>query len=77
MKTIQMTIDDDLLEEVDAVIKTLDTTRSAFMRGALRAQLRKIKIEEMDRQHREGYERYPVQPGEFDGWDVEQVWGEE
>lgn len=77
MKTIQITIDDDLLEEVDTAIKTLNTTRSAFISAALRARLKKIKIEEMDRQHREGYEKYPVQPSEFDGWETEQVWGNE
>ena len=30
VKTIQMTIDEPLLSEVDRVIQSLDTTRSAF-----------------------------------------------
>jgi hypothetical protein len=24
----------------------------------------------------EGYARHPVEPGEFDGWEEEQAWGE-
>ena len=76
MKTIQMTIDEPLLAEIDRVISTLDTTRSAFIREALRAALRRYEIAKMEQKHAEGYERHPVEPGEFDGWDTEQAWGE-
>lgn len=77
MKTIQMTVEDKLLEEVDNAVKTLDTTRSAFVRGALRARLRKLKFQEMERQHRESYLKMPVQPGELDDWSEVQEWGDE
>lgn len=36
MRTIQMTLDDELVEAVDQVVKKLKTTRSAFTRMALR-----------------------------------------
>lgn len=36
-----MTIEDELLEQVDQLITELDTTRSAFIRGALQAALKK------------------------------------
>jgi metal-responsive CopG/Arc/MetJ family transcriptional regulator len=39
VKTIQMTIDEPLLSEVDRVIQSLDTTRSAFIREALQLAL--------------------------------------
>jgi metal-responsive CopG/Arc/MetJ family transcriptional regulator len=76
MKTIQMTIDEPLLSEVDRVIKDLDTTRSAFIRGALQLAIRQHRIAQMERKHAEGYAKRPPQPGEFDGWEDEQVWGQ-
>lgn len=76
MKTIQVTIDEPLLSEVDRVIQSLDTTRSAFIREALRLALWQPKVAEMECKQAEGYARHPVEPGEFDGWDDEQVWGE-
>ena len=77
MKTIQMTIDEPLLAEVDRVIQALDTTRSAFIREALQLALRRHKIAKMERQQAEGYARHPVEPGEFDVWVAEQAWAEQ
>lgn len=77
MKTIQMTIDEPLLEEVDHLITTLNTTRSAFIRDALQAALRRYMIATLEEQHAQGYARRPVEPGEFDMWATEQAWGEE
>ena len=31
---------------------------------------------ELERCHRAGYERHPVQPGEVSDWEDEQVWGD-
>lgn len=75
MKTIQMTIDEPLLAEVDQLIQTLKTTRSAFIREALELALQRHVIAEMERKHAEGYARHPVEPGEFDVWEDEQAWG--
>ena len=49
MKTIQMTIDEPLLAEVDQAIKALNTTRSAFIRQALQLALQRYKILEMEK----------------------------
>jgi metal-responsive CopG/Arc/MetJ family transcriptional regulator len=76
MKTIQMTIDEPLLAEVDQMTQTLNTTRSAFIREALELALKRHVIAEMERKHAEGYTRHPVEPGEFDVWEDEQAWGE-
>lgn len=76
MKTIQMTIDESLLAEVDQLIESLDTTRSAFIREALQLALQRHKIKELERNQAEGYARYPVEPGEFDIWVDEQAWAE-
>jgi metal-responsive CopG/Arc/MetJ family transcriptional regulator len=45
MRTIQMTLDDDLVKAVDCVSKELCTTRSAFARKALRDALIRYSIE--------------------------------
>ena len=66
MKTIQMTIDEPLLNEVDIIIQKLNTTRSAFIREALELALKRYTIAEMERKHAEGYAQYPVNEGEFD-----------
>ena len=76
MKTVQMTLDDALVQEVDQVVKKLGTTRSAFTREALRAALVLVARAEMERRHRAGYAHHPVQPEEFSVWEDEQVWVE-
>jgi metal-responsive CopG/Arc/MetJ family transcriptional regulator len=75
MKTIQMTIEENLLSEVDDTIESLNTTRSAFIRHALRLALQEYKSRLLESQHRTGYENHPVLAGEFDGWEAEQFWG--
>jgi len=74
MKTIQMTLDEELLYRVDIVIKKLKITRSAFIRDSLQHHLARLKIKEMEKKHREGYIKHPTQNGEFDVWEDEQVW---
>ena len=76
MRTVQMTLDDALVQEIDQVVKRLGTTRSAFAREALRTALARVERQEMEHRHREGYRRKPVQTGEFSDWEDEQVWGE-
>jgi metal-responsive CopG/Arc/MetJ family transcriptional regulator len=66
MKTIQMTIDDRLLQLVDKMSRARKTTRSAFIRDALEAEIRRQRIREDEARHAEGYARKPVAPGEFD-----------
>lgn len=75
MRTVQMTLDDDLVISVDKAAKRLKTTRSAFTRDALRSAIERLRMLELERKHREGYAKKPVKRGEFDGWEREQVWG--
>jgi metal-responsive CopG/Arc/MetJ family transcriptional regulator len=76
MKTVQMTLDENLIASVDKVARRLGTTRSAFTRQALKTALREVRINELEQKHREGYRRKPVRRGEFDDWEAEQVWVE-
>lgn len=76
MRTVKMTLDDNLLAAVDRVSKQLAITRSAFIRKALRDALAGHNAEQLERKHRKGYERYPVAAREFSVWEEEQAWGE-
>ena len=77
MKTIQMTLDEDLVQAVDRVSKQLRTNRSAFTRKALREALARYNLEQLERKHRQGYERHPIGGDEFSVWEKEQAWGDE
>ncbi|HRW46255.1 MAG TPA: ribbon-helix-helix domain-containing protein [Caldilinea sp.] len=77
VKTIQMTIDEELLVSVDALVQELGTSRSALIREALEEALRRHRIRVMEERQIRGYELHPVQPGEFDDFQAEQVWGAE
>ena len=74
MKTVQMTLDEDLIAEVDRIATQLGSTRSAFTREALRRAIKQIELEEKEQKHREGYARHPVTSEEFSDWEDEQVW---
>ena len=77
MRTIQMTLDDNLVKAVDRVSKELHTNRSAFTRKALQDALVRYKLEQLERKHRGGYEKNPVATDEFSIWETEQAWGDE
>jgi len=74
MRTVQMTLEEELLRQVDHAVARLGTTRSAFTRDALRRELHAIRQRELEEAHRRGYERFPVKAGEFSVWEDEQVW---
>jgi len=76
MRTVQMTLDDDLVVTVDRVVKKLKTTRSAFARKALKDAIRQVNINMLEKKHKKGYERYPVGKAEFSLWESEQEWGD-
>ncbi len=76
MKTIQMTLDEQLINDVDKVIKKIGTTRSAFTRIALKHELENIKIKELEKIQIEGYKKIPVKNNEFNVWEKEQVWND-
>ena len=75
MKTVQVTLDDALIEAMDHAARSLGTTRSAFIREALQAAFTGLQERKLERKHRAGYERKPIEPGEFIDWESEQAWG--
>jgi metal-responsive CopG/Arc/MetJ family transcriptional regulator len=76
MKTVQMTLDENLVKAVDSAARKLGTTRSGFTREALRSALKEVRIKELESKHREGYKHKPVKRGEFSNWESEQIWGD-
>jgi metal-responsive CopG/Arc/MetJ family transcriptional regulator len=68
MTTIQTEIEDEMLPMIDRAAEKLHQTRSEFLRLALRLALRRYEIIKLEQQHIEGYQRHPVEPGEFDVW---------
>lgn len=77
MKTIQMTIDESLLQRVDRTVQDLNTTRSAFIRQALEQALRQYQVRRLEERDAAGYTAVPAAPGETDEWTGEQDWGDE
>lgn len=76
LKTIQMTIDDDLLERVDELSDSIGMARSAFIRQALELALREFHVVDLEQRQIAGYQRQPVVASEFDVWEDDQAWGE-
>ncbi|MBI5194212.1 MAG: CopG family transcriptional regulator [Nitrospirae bacterium] len=76
MRTIQMTLDDELVEAVDMVVKKLRTTRSAFTRKALQDAIKRVKTENLEKRHKKGYRHNPAGKTEFRVWESEQEWGD-
>ena len=76
MRTIQMTLDDELVKTVDAISKELNTSRSAFTRHALQEAVKQHNIERLELKHRQGYAVHPVNKDEFSVWEKEQDWGD-
>ena len=74
MQTIELTIDEALLARIDRATRELSLTRAAFIQQALETALRRQTVLARECRHAQGYEHAPVEPGEFDRWEDEQVW---
>ena len=76
MRTVQMTLEEELVAKVDRAARKLGTTRSGFARQALREALRRLDLRRLEDKHRRCYLAKPVRRGEFDVWESEQAWPE-
>ena len=72
-----MTLDEDLVAQVDRAVRRLGTTRSAFTREALRRALAQLTITAQEQRHRAGYRTRPAAKNEFAGWERDQAWGDD
>jgi metal-responsive CopG/Arc/MetJ family transcriptional regulator len=76
LKTIQITLPQELLSEIDQTVSDLNTNRSAFARQALEEALFRLRVAEMERQHAQGYARRPQDSDEIAPWEEIQDWGD-
>ena len=77
MVTIQVVLDSDLLRDADQAAKRANVNRSALVRDALREHLRRMRIQDLERRDRQGYERHPDTDDELVGWGGAASWGDE
>lgn len=77
METIQIVLDLDLLRAADRAVRKLKTNRSALVRQALRAYLRRLDTEDREHRDREGYLRYPDSLDDPAVWDRVADWPNE
>ena len=74
METIELSIDESLLAEVQRATSALQMTPSDFMKVALERALQQREIIAKERQHAQGYLDQPQQPEEIEEWLSEQDW---
>src|SRR2546425_322244 len=74
MTTIQVVLEDSLLQATDRAVRRLKVNRSVLIRDALREHLRRLSILEKERRDREGYARHPIARDEFGVWDKVTAW---
>lgn len=76
METIQLTIDETLMAEVQQATSALQMTPSDFMTVALERALQQREIIAKERRDAQGYLDHPQEPEEIEEWQSEQDWGE-
>ena len=74
METIQVTIDEALLAEVQQTVIALHMTPADFMRVALERALEQREIIAKEIRDADGYAKHPQQLGEIEEWESEQDW---
>ena len=67
MKTISVTLDEDLLRRVDREVRSSKQTRSELFRVVLRQWLASRRRRRLAEDDRAGYEKHPVGADEFAG----------
>ena len=75
METIQLSIDESLLAEVQQATNALQMTPSDFMKVALERALQQREIIAKERRDAQGYLEKPQQVEEIEEWQSEQDWG--
>jgi metal-responsive CopG/Arc/MetJ family transcriptional regulator len=74
METIQIVLDKKLLQAADQAARRAKQNRSALVREALRAHLRRLEIRASEERDRQGYARRPQTSNESAVWEAEAAW---
>ena len=75
MKTVSIAVDEQLLEQIDALAQARRQKRSEILCEAARQWLKQQRIKTLVKQDRRGYRKQPVQPDEFGPLLRAQKWG--
>lgn len=76
MQTIQVVLDDKLLNAADLAAKREKVNRSALIRQALAEHLKRLQISELEERDRRGYQAKPQKPQEYLAWEAAAAWPE-
>ena len=73
-----MTLEEDLLKQLDRTVKKLGTTPilAALIRDSVRQYLKMIHTQHLEAKHRNGYVKRPAVKGEFSVPESDRNWGE-
>lgn len=74
MQTVQIVLDEALLAAADDAARREKLNRSALVREALRHYLKRLRIEDLERRDRQGYERLPDDTGDVAFWEKAAAW---
>ena len=77
METIQIVLETELLKAADRAARQTKQNRSALVRDALRAHLRRIDVLDREERDRSGYAKQPQRNDEFATWEGEAAWPSE
>jgi metal-responsive CopG/Arc/MetJ family transcriptional regulator len=77
MKTIQITMDEELLRELDEDEETQREGRSAVLRRAAAEYLERRRRIDIAKRYRQAYADEPGLGAEFEGWEDEGQWPNE
>ena len=76
MQTIQVVLDEGLLAATDRAARACQLNRSALVREALQAYLKRLRIQEMEERDRRGYEEHSEGANGLDDWEQVAAWPE-
>jgi metal-responsive CopG/Arc/MetJ family transcriptional regulator len=77
MKTIQITMDENLLEQLDQDQETQRDGRSAVLRRAIAEYLERRRRQDIAERYRKAYSKKPGLGRDFEGWEDEGQWPNE
>ena len=77
METIQVVLDAKLLKAADSAAKRHKVNRSALIRQALEAHLKRLHVLDLEERDRRGYQAQPQRLEEYRPWEEAAAWPEE
>jgi metal-responsive CopG/Arc/MetJ family transcriptional regulator len=74
METVQIVLDEKLLNATDEAARRTKQNRSSLVREALREHLQRLEVRSMEMRDREGYSKQAQTVDEGHVWEAESAW---